>query len=239
MKLTSTATATAFALSLSSLSVTSAWTASSSSELSSSQSRRQAFQTTAALFTGTAAAASTLIVSPSPANAETAPSAKDLQKLQQGHARVQYLLQNWDDITQICGKGIMSDLERKQVIRTEGGGGGFCEKTPLQVQNYLGYKSTNDPLFKADKLMLKAATLVEPGLFEDYLDVVEQYREKADQGSMMAYTSSWGEANPGGGKEVIDEYLESTRLEVEKTEVLLKSILGYLNLAVLPPSKAL
>ena len=49
--------------------------------------------------------------------------------------------------------------------------------------------------------MLKAATLVEPGLFEDYLDVVEQYREKADQGSMMAYTSSWGEANPGGGKE--------------------------------------
>lgn len=117
------------------------------------------------------------------------------------------MLQNWDDITQICGKGIMSDLERKQVIRTEGGGGGFCEKTPLQVQNYLGYKSTVDPLFKADKLMLKAAVLVEPALFEDYLDIVEQYREKADQGSMMAYTSSWGEANPGGGKE--GEYCSS------------------------------
>jgi len=38
---------------------------------------------------------------------------------------------------------------------------------------------------------------------------------------------------------VIDEYLESTKLEVEKTEVLLLSILGYLNLEVLPASKAL
>ena len=87
----------------------------------------------------------------------------------------------------------MSDLERKQVIRTEGGGGGFCEKSPLKVQDYLGYKSTNDPLFKADKLMLKATPLVDPDSFEDYLDVVERYREKADQGAMMAYTSSWGE----------------------------------------------
>jgi hypothetical protein len=95
----------------------------------------------------------------------------------------------------------MTDIERKQVVRTEGGGGGFCEKTPLKVQDYLGYKSTNDPLFKADKLMLKAAPLVDDKFFEEYLDIVEQYREKADQGAMMAYTSSWGEANPGGGKE--------------------------------------
>jgi len=150
--------------------------------------------------------------------AEAVPSQKDLQKLQRGHARVRYLLENWDAITETCGTGVMSDLERKQVIRTEGGGGGFCEKSPLKVQDYLGYKSTNDPLFKADKLMLKATPLVDPDSFEDYLDVVERYREKADQGAMMAYTSSWGEANPGGGKEIIDEYLERTKDEVEKTE---------------------
>lgn len=138
----------------------------------------------------------------------------------------------------MCGKGVMSDVERKQVIRTEGGGGGFCEKNPLLVQEFLGYKSINDPLFKADKLMLKAAPLVDPNELENYLDVVEAYREKADQGAMMAYTSSWGEANPNGGKEVIDEYLERTKVEVEQTEVLLRSILGYLKLEVLPPSKA-
>ena len=44
-------------------------------------------------------------------------------------------------------------------------------------------------------------------------------------------------ANPGGGKEIIDEYLERTKDEVEKTEPILRSILGYLNLDVLPPSK--
>lgn len=47
---------------------------------------------------------------------------------------------------------------------------------------------------------------------------MEKYREKADQGSMMAYTSSWGEANPNGGKEVMDDYLERTRQDVLVTE---------------------
>jgi hypothetical protein len=56
-------------------------------------------------------------------------------------------------------------------------------------------------------------------------------------GAMMAYTSSWGEANPNGGKEVVDEYLERTKLDVMETEKYLRQILGYLNLEPLPPSK--
>lgn len=131
----------------------------------------------------------------------------------------------------------MSDLERKQVVRTDGGGGGVCELNPLVVQEYLGYKSTLDPLFKVDKLMLKAAPLVDPDEFENYLSIVESYREKADNGSMMAYTSSWGEANPNGGKDIMEEYLEQTRDEVKQTEALLRQVMGYLNLEVLPPSK--
>ena len=175
------------------------WTSSSKSQSQSqSQSRRDIFKSTTAAIFGGASTANIILnniqLLPPPSFAEPSlPSPKDLEKLQKGHARVRYLLENWDDITQVCGKGVMSDLERKQVVRTEGGGGGFCEKTPLKVQDYLGYKSTTDPLFKADKLMLKAAPLVENDSFEDYLDVVERYREKADQGSMMAYTSSWGE----------------------------------------------
>lgn len=151
---------------------------------------------------------------------------------------MQYLLENWDGLTQICGTKIMSNTERKQVIRTEGGGGGAeCDKDPLRVQEFLGYKSTEDPLFKADKLMVRAAPLVDPVDFEAYLDTVEKYREKADQGAMMAYTSSWGEANPNGGKEVIDAYLEKTKDEVILTEKLLRKVLGYLGLEVIPPQK--
>ena len=62
--------------------------------------------------------------------------------------------------------------------------------------------------------------------------------EKADNTAMMAYTSSWGEANPNGGKEVIDEYLERTKEDVMESEKYLYQILKYLKLEPLPASKS-
>ena len=165
------------------------------------------------------------------------PTTQELEKLQKGHARVQYLLKNWDSITRVCGTTIMSDMERKQVVRTEGGGGtDLCSRNPLRVQDYMGYKSTNDPLFRADKLLVRAGTLVDPDDFEKYLDAVEQYKEKSDQTALLAYTSSWGEANPNGGKEVVEDYLDQTKRQVEESERLLRRCLTYLKLDVLPPS---
>lgn len=179
----------------------------------------------------------TVATASTPALAAAPPTPQDLARLQRGHARVQYLLQNWDAETQVCGKIIMSDAERKQIIRTEGSGSAGCEKTPLNVQAFLGYKSTEDPLYRVDKLMVKAAPLVDPDDFEAYLETAEKYKDKADNSAMMAYTSSWGEANPNGGKEVIDEYLERTKEDVQESELYLRKILGYLKLETLPPSK--
>lgn len=85
--------------------------------------------------------------------------------------------------------------------------------------------------------MVRAAPLVDPDDFENYLEVVEKYKDKADNTAMMAYTSSWGEANPNGGKEVIDEYLERTKLDAMDSEQYLREILGYLKLEPLPASK--
>lgn len=132
----------------------------------------------------------------------------------------------------------MTDNERKQVIRTNGGGGSdACIRTPLAVQDYLGYKSTTDPLFKVDKLMLKAAPLVEGDANADYLDVVERYTENADNTAVLAYTSSWaGEENPNGSAENIENYLELTRSFAIRSEELLRLALKYLDLPVLPPS---
>mmetsp|Transcript_30949 Transcript_30949/g.46960 ORF Transcript_30949/g.46960 Transcript_30949/m.46960 type:complete len:227 (+) Transcript_30949:87-767(+) len=164
------------------------------------------------------------------------PSVDELQRLQKGHSRVSYLLKNWDSLTQQCNTKAMSDTEAKQVIRTEGGGGGFgCEKTPLVVQEYMGYKSVNDPLYKIDKLLVRAAPLASDDV--DYLDLVESYREFADNSAMMAYTSSWGEANPNGSKETIDNYLDQTKIDVVKAEKMLRKLLQYLDLPVLDPSK--
>lgn len=66
-----------------------------------------------------------------------------------------------------------------------GSGSAGCEKTPLKVQDYMGYKSTEDPLYKADKLMVRAAPLVDPDDFENFLEVVEKYKDKADNTAMM------------------------------------------------------
>ena len=186
---------------------------------------------------GVCSVSSTTLLS-HPAFAATVPSQQELGRLQKGHARVTYLLEHWDDVTKVCGTTVMSDTERKQVIRTEGGGGtDTCSKTPLRVQEFMGYKSTEDPLYRVDKLMVRATPLVDPDDLDAYLEVVERYREKADMTAMMAYTSSWGEANPNGGKEVIDAYLERTKLDVIESEKLLRSVLCYLRLSPLPASQ--
>ena len=194
--------------------------------------RRDLFRQIVGTTTGAA-----LVAWQSPAVAASLPSAQDLSRLQKGHARVKYLLDNWDEETKVCGRSIMSDTERKQVIRTNAGGGtDACIRTPLVVQDYLGYKSTNDPLFKVDKLMLQAAPLAGDKQ-DDFLDIVEAYRENADQTAVLAYTSSWaGEENPNGSAENIENYLEQTRGFAVKTEVLLRKALQYLDLPVLPPS---
>jgi hypothetical protein len=92
-------------------------------------------------------------------------------------------------------------------------------------------------LFKAEKLMVRAAQLVDPDDFENYLEVVEKYKDKADNTALMAYTSSWGEANPNGGKEVMEDYLDRTKLDVIDSDRYLRQVLGYLKLEPLPPSK--
>ena len=150
--------------------------ASGAHSFSVDQSRRNALVSVSKGAAAFLVGAPALTSLPEPSVAAAAPSAKELERLPLGLARVRYLLDHWDEITTKCG----SNPNDKQVVRTEGGGGGFCDRTPLRVQEFLGYKSTEDPLFKADKLMLRAAPLVDPDSFEDYLSVVENYREKGE-----------------------------------------------------------
>ncbi len=52
--------------------------------------------------------------------------------------------------------------------------------------------------------------------------------EQQDRGASIAWS---------GGKEVIDEYLERTKLDVAESEKYLRQVLGYLKLEPLAPSK--
>jgi hypothetical protein len=78
------------------------------------------------------------------------PGPEELQRLVAGYERLQYLLANWEKETTVCIKGCKGSYENCGCIRD-----------PVIVQSYMGYKSMDDPLFKAGDLMLRASSLVE------------------------------------------------------------------------------
>ncbi|CAB9506647.1 expressed unknown protein [Seminavis robusta] len=127
----------------------------------------------------------------------------DKQKLVAGYNRLNYLLDNWEKETTNCKTKTQYSSASNP-----------CERTPLRVQIYLGYTSTEDPLFRADKTMRRLEVLVPAGSEVEYLDAMEKYNEKAEEGSGNAYTSSWGEANPGGGKDRIEYFVERAKSNV-------------------------
>uniref|UniRef100_A0A7S1G1C7 Uncharacterized protein n=1 Tax=Corethron hystrix TaxID=216773 RepID=A0A7S1G1C7_9STRA len=158
----------------------------------------------------------------SPAFAKTDPRvAEDKKKIVDGYLRLTYLLDNWEKETTVCNR---SD---NQYIG--------CERTPEKVMEYLGFKSMNDPLFRADKTLIRLQNLVPDNdskaqaAFQDALDV---FVEKADEGNGMAFISSWGEANPGGGKDRVALFIERSRKDVVDTRESLSTVIRILGLEV-------
>jgi hypothetical protein len=90
--------------------------------------------------------------------------ADDKAKLVKGLERLNYLLSNWEAETTVCG---MND---NPYTGTKG-----CERTPLKVMDYMGYKSMDDPLFKADKTMRRLEVLVPSDKESDYLEAIEKW----------------------------------------------------------------
>lgn len=150
---------------------------------------------------------------------ETTDISADKAKLLTGLGRLNYLLDNWEAETTICG---MTD---NPYTGTKG-----CERTPLKVMEYMGYKSMNDPLFKADKTMRRLESLVPADMESDYLDAIEKWSEAAEEASGMAYVSSWGEANPGGGKDRVEYFIERAKKNVVDARDSLAKVIGILQL---------
>ena len=132
-----------------------------------------------------------------------------------------------------CVVAEVSDLQLKQVMRTEGNQG--CKADPLVVQQYLGFRSMKSPLFNAAKLMLRAEPLVADSKYDAYTAAVDEWTTKAQMSSTMAYTSSWGEANPNGGQENVEALLESTKIDVKQSRALLKRVIDILEVPPAPP----
>ena len=94
---------------------------------------------------------------------------------------------------------------------------------------YLGYKNTKDPLFKADKTMLRLQSLVPGDRASDYIEAMEKWSEAADESYGMAYVSSWGEANPGGGKDRVELFINRSKNNVVTARDTLATVIDILE----------
>jgi hypothetical protein len=142
------------------------------------------------------------------------------EKISKGYQRLTYLLDNWVEETTICGRS-----GDNPYISAKG-----CERTPLKVMDYLGYRDINDPLFRADKTMKKLEPLIPIDRFGDYLDAIEKWSEAAEEGNGMAFISSWGEANPGGGKDRVALFIERAKKNVVDSRDSLAVIIDILGI---------
>ena len=146
---------------------------------------------------------------------------EDKAKIVKGYERLTYLLDNWDTLTIKCS-GVEKDPFSGKPV---------CEKNPLVVQEYIGYKSMNDPLFKADKTLRRLEDLVPASRDTDYFNAIEQWSQAVEEASGMAYTSSWaGPQNPNGGDDSIAYYLERSQKQVKDAQGALRTVMEILDL---------
>jgi hypothetical protein len=145
---------------------------------------------------------------------------QDKEMLVAGLARLNYLLDNWEKETTICGNSDNPYI-------------GLCERNPIKVMDYMGYKSTADPLFKADARLKRLALSVslDDNKVPAYLDAMEKWAEAAEEASGMAYVSSWGESNPGGGKDRVAYFIERAKKNVVDARDSLATALEILGVA--------
>ncbi|EOD06247.1 hypothetical protein EMIHUDRAFT_249981 [Emiliania huxleyi CCMP1516] len=158
----------------------------------------------------------------------------DLSRLKKGLDSVQFLLDNWDRETVDPNSGADS---------------------PDRVRFFLGLRTTDHPLFQVDKLLIKAQkSLPDDVDFETWIDSVEGLNShiakinEAPAGpstctcpacaagmwrsryTRLAYTSSFGEYNPGGGKEQVRKYLLLAKEEVVQARDSLQTMVTLLKL---------
>ena len=168
---------------------------------------------------GSLLAASSSLLSPRPALAMTPQEKKDRENIVAGHRRLQYLLDHWEEETTICKIGQETTFGDK------------CERNPVKVMEYLGFKSMDDPLFKADATMMRLKGSVPSDREAEFYDAVDAFAQNAEEANSMAFVSSWGEANPGGGKDRVRLFIERSKKNVVASRDSLGTVMDILGLS--------
>ncbi|GKY92417.1 hypothetical protein MPSEU_000212300 [Mayamaea pseudoterrestris] len=140
----------------------------------------------------------------------------DIQKLEVGYAQLDYLVNNFEKETTVCGRSDNPYI-------------GLCERNPTKVMEAMGFKSTKHPLFQADKTMMRLQSMVPSDKASEFIDAVEQWTQASEEASGIAYVSSWAEANPGGGKDRVALYIERSRKNASDARDALRTAIDMLK----------
>ena len=95
---------------------------------------------------------------------------------------------------------------------------------------YLGFKSIDDPLFKADATMMRLKDIVPSDREVEFYEAVDAFSQNAEEANSMAFVSSWGEANPGGGKDRVRLFIQRSKNNVIVSRDSLKTVMDMLDL---------
>ena len=132
----------------------------------------------AAFALGAQTLTAALLARPGVARAE-GQDPKDFARVGKGLKEVQFLLDNWS----------------KETTNPTSG-----EMDPDRVRLYLGLRTTSSPLFQFEKLLKAAVNEIPDDRFEDWIAASEGYSSAVAKVNELAFTSSFGEYNPGGGR---------------------------------------
>ena len=164
----------------------------------------------AAFALGAQTLTAALLARPGVARAE-GQDPKDFARVGKGLKEVQFLLDNWS----------------KETTNPTSG-----EMDPDRVRLYLGLRTTSSPLFQFEKLLKAAVNEIPDDRFEDWIAASEGYSSAVAKVNELAFTSSFGEYNPGGGKDTILKYIELSRESLKLARKDLGSVCSQLGLSV-------
>lgn len=154
----------------------------------------------------------------------------DQEKLLAGYKDLVYMMQNFNKVTRKCDK---NQDKISQPLQTGFAGPDSCLAQPLQVRKYLGQTSIKANLFDTKQMLVnfELAGMVPSGRDDEYGDLVEDFERYKREADEWAYSSSWAEANPGGGRDRTEDYLLRSKNLAEKATKTLGRLVEILGIS--------
>ena len=154
----------------------------------------------------------------------------DKERLTRGYKDLVYMMKNFNIVTRKCEKN-QENIQR--ALQSGQASPDGCIANPLVVRKYLGQTSIKADLFNTKDLLvnMELAGMVPSKSEDEYGDLVEDFEAFKRQADEWAYSSSWAEANPGGGRDRTEDYLLRSKSLAEKATKTLGRIVEILGLS--------